>query len=400
MRKCEICNSIEAHHIHRQKFALPDLAEPVHYDVVACYRCGFTFASNIPSQTMLNNSYQAAENHIHKDIASGLAQIHQDFFEFITTKITIPTNAHILDVGSGMGHFLRQFQQAGFLHLTGIEPSSAAVKLGKLTYNLDIHNDNIDSFTSTSTYDLITLCGVLEHIAELQNAVHKLSTLLTVNGHLFVAVPNAPTFGNTPNPEPFLEFALEHINFFSKVSLDNLLRQAGFVEVVTDSRSNDFYGNRYLLGLYRKISPEEHEQVEVSIDTLTAASMHSYVKNSILQQICVTSITAQFVDTGEPLLIWGAGSLTSRLLCSTDLASANVIAIIDRNRTLQGKYILGIPIVGDEVLAQFPGTTVLIASTTYSHEIATLLIDKFQWSGKIVRIINGKIHGGTNEPTP
>lgn len=387
MRPCEICRNSQAEQIHRQHFLFPGQLKAVHYDVVVCECCGFAFASDIPDQSALNRLYQDAENHVHQELAPGLARIHDEFYAFIRQHADLTPNTRILDIGSGMGHFLSRFSQAGFHQLTGIEPSKVAARLGREVYDLEIRNETVDSFTPSLPFGLITLCGVLEHIADLRTSVGGINTLLEADAYLFIAVPDAASFGSLPPKEGFLEFALEHINFFTPASLDNLLRQGGFEKIRVESQYNDFYGNSYLLALYKK-APTAALDTEIEPDNLAAKSLRQYIEHSRLRQLPIANIMAELANTGEPLIVWGAGSLTSRLLCDTRLGEANIVAVIDRNQTLQGKLLLGFPILGPEALNDYPDTTVLIASTTYASEIAGKLTGEFGWTGKIVTLID------------
>ncbi len=383
MRPCEICSNIDLEPIHRQHFLFPGQADPVHYDVVACQNCGFAFASDIPDQPSLNRFYQDSEHHLHQELPAGLARIHDDFFEAVRKNVTLSPATRVLDIGSGMGHFLSRFKKAGLHNLTGIEPSPQAARLGREVYDLEIRTETLDSFTPAAPFDLVTLCGVLEHIADLRASLHRINALLKSNGHLFIAVPDAASFGKQPPAEAFLEFALEHINFFGATSLNNLLRQTGFEEVQVESHHNDFYDNHYLLALYRKRSGSVVNEI-IHKDNHVTASLKSYITLSRKCLLPVAGITTELADCGEPLLIWGAGSLTSRLLCDTRLGQANIVGVIDRNQALHGRKILGIPITGPEILDRWAGTTVLVASTTYAEEIRGKLLEAYNWKGKII----------------
>lgn len=388
MRYCIICNSREIEHIHRQHFLFPGQPAPVHYDVVACRSCGFAFASDIPDQSALNRFYQDSEHHLHQELPPGLARIHDDFFAVVRKHAPLSPATRVLDIGSGMGHFLSRFKKAGLHELTGIEPSPQAARLGREVYDLEIRTETVDSFAPAAPFGLITLCGVLEHIADLQASLRRINMLLETDGHLFIAVPDAASFGQQPPAEAFLEFALEHINFFSATSLDNLLRQAGFVAVHVESQYNAFYGNSYLLGLYRKTAATA--DAPAAPDRVAADSLRAYVELSRKRLLPVAGIAAQLADSGEPLLIWGAGSLTSRLLCDTRLGKANIVGVIDRNKALHGRQLVGFPIAGPELLQAHPGTTVLIASTTYAAEIAAKLTGEYDWRGRIVTLVRDR----------
>ena len=386
MRACEICSGILLERLHRQHFLFPGLSQPVHYDVVACRDCGFAYASDIPDQSALDQFYQNAEHHLHTELPPGLARIHGNFFRFVQEHADLASDARILDIGSGMGHFLAHFQQAGFQHLLGMEPSPAAAELAQKIYGLEIKSATVEAFVTDVRFQLISLCGVLEHIADLRNSLAKIAALLADDGYLFLAVPDAETFGKTPPAEPLLEFALEHINFFSAASLDNVLSASGFEKVTVISQHNDFYDNHYLLALYRKTTKAVKP---FTVDDVAAGSLLRYVELSREVLRPVETLAEQLEASGEPLLIWGAGSLTSRLLCDTRLGKANICAIVDRNKNLQGKALLGVTISGSEALAEHQGGTVFIASTTYAAEIRDTLIQQHGWQGRILTLANG-----------
>lgn len=381
IRNCGICDGHEQELLHRQHFLFPGLAQPIHYDVVACRACGFAFASDIPEQSALDQFYQASEHHLHTELPPGLQRIHADFFRFVQAHAGLAADTRILDIGSGMGHFLHHFHAAGFRDLQGIEPSPAAAALARRAYDLEIHTATIDNFVARERFGLVSLCGVLEHIADLHHSMERISSLLLDHGLLFIAVPDASAFGQAAPAEPFLEFALEHINFFSATSLDNLLRGSGLEKVAVVSQHNDFYDNRYLLALYRKTTLQPPARAH---DDEAAASLRAYAGLSRQRLRPVEELAMQLVASQEPLLIWGAGALTSRLLCDTRLGQANIRGIVDRNRGLQGKQLLGVPITPPDSVADHPGATVFIASSTYAEEIRSTLVQRHRWSGRII----------------
>ncbi len=384
-RPCEVCGG-GRDFIHRQRFLFPGLAEPVHYDVVACQTCGFCYASDIPDQAVLNQFYQAAEHHLHAELPPGLARIHGDFFQFVHGHASLATDARILDIGSGMGHFLHHFQKAGFTDLQGMEPSPAAAELARKTYGLNVQSASVDSFVASERFDLVSLCGVLEHIADLRRSMERISALVQDDGYLFIAVPDASSFGRAVPAEPFLEFALEHINFFSATSLDNLLRGSGFEKVTVVSQHNDFYDNSYLLALYRRVA---EPSTAIASDREAASSLRAYVDLSRQGLKPVEAVAAQLVASQEPLLLWGAGALTSRLLCDTSLGQANIHGVIDRNKGLQGKTLLNTLITPPDSIGHHQGATVFIASTTYAAEIRETLLRQHAWTGRIITLASG-----------
>jgi SAM-dependent methyltransferase len=384
-RYCEICGGVDLNPLHRQNFIFPGTGHPVYYDVVACKQCGFTFANNVHSQSALNQFYQSAGHHLHIDCPDGLKRIHTAFFDFIKNNTNINIASSILDIGSGMGHFLHQFQEVGFNKLLGLEPSFAAQDLAKKIYGLEINTAPLDIFSTQQKFDLICLCGVLEHLSDLRSSVNKINSLLKTDGYLFIAVPDTLTFNQQIPSEPFLEFALEHINFFSSISLENLLKANGFKRVIANSQHNDFYDNDYLLAIYRKAIPDSHRY---QFDAESENCLVEYIKLSQERLRPVQAAIDNLIASQEKVIIWGAGSLTSRLLCDTTLSEANVLGIVDKNTGLHGKELNGLAISSPESIREHAGCTIFIASTTYAKEIRRLLNEQYGWTGQIISIIS------------
>lgn len=130
-RKCEICGTDDKEHLHTQKFVLPELDKPFEYDVVACKKCGFIFADNIPSQEEYDRYYKGSNKYEYNNkIPSGLIKIYNDMFltmeDFFSKNISSidKDSFKILDIGCSIGYFLNLFKKHGYKVLKGIEPAS------------------------------------------------------------------------------------------------------------------------------------------------------------------------------------------------------------------------------------------------------------------------------------
>ena len=385
MRACEICTDIPRQLLHRQAFLIPGVNKTSYYNVVCCERCGFVYADDIPSQAEQDAYYEASGRHLHAtSVPPGLSAAHRAFFDFIiASNPELNTDSAILDVGSSMGHFLNLFKTAGYSELLGLEPSGMASQLAQSTYGIEVVPRALDNFKPARHFDLITLCGVLEHLVSLKDTVKQISRLLANTGRLFIAVPDAASFGEREPREPFLEFALEHINFFTERSLDNLMRPHGFRLLASTSQWNDFYGNRYLLALY------EHDEEKTSPtkrDETGPDSVRRYIELSNSRLNTVSRQIGTLADSREPLIVWGAGSLASRLCVTTRLPECNLLAFVDANPQLHGKALLGKPIYAPVWIDQHREATILIASYVYGTEIRNKLIEEFHWSGSIAVI--------------
>ncbi len=287
-----------------------------------------------------------------------------------------------------MGHFLAHFKRAGIQRVTGLDPNPMARFQALQQYGINVHTGTIDHFRHEHPFRLITLCGVLEHLHDLHIAVERIDALLETGGYVFIAVPDAGCFGLEPPAEPFLEFAAEHIDFFTRNTLAALFAQHGFQMVACETQHNDFYNNHYLLALFRRTSDTA---AVLTYDAIGRTSVLSYIEHSkaVLAQTEIQ--IAELVVRQDPLVVWGAGSLTMRLCATTALMETNLLAFIDRNPQLQGKKIIGVPITTPSALSSLPAHTVLIASTTYTDEIEKTLRDELHWSGQIVKITSKQL---------
>lgn len=384
-RGCEIClQDGEAEVLHHQNFLLHGSEQTSSYDIVACPACHFLYA--MPAAFPNTDYYVESDHHLHPDgVPAGLATIHGQFLDFIETHCPgLNTGSAILDIGASMGHFLNCFKKKGYIDLNGIEASQQAHRLAKEQYGLDVTSSTLESFQTEKQYQLITLCGVLEHFTALRDKVAHMASLLAPGGYLFVAVPDASRFATNRQGEPFLEFASEHINFFTPLSLDRLLATQGFRKIAQESAANDFYGNHQLMGLYCRESAGTL-QVVASGDIASVAAMKTYVTQGRHRLHLVDQALRPLVDTREPVVIWGTGQLTARLLASSAMTRLNIATFVDNNRSMQGMSYFGLPVRAPSSLAGSQ-QTVLIASLVHAQAIQAEARRIPGFSGRIVTL--------------
>ncbi|HDY84755.1 hypothetical protein LCGC14_0696670 [marine sediment metagenome] len=385
-RVCAICDGADKNTLHKQDFLIPSAKNALSYKVVCCEQCGFAYADNIPSQIELDAFYQDAEHHLHSvDIPVGLSSIHADFFDYVQQKLPLSEQSKVLDVGCSMGHFLNYFKLAGIQNLTGLEPSASATMLAKKHYDINVISSSLDKYQTSNKYDVISLCGVLEHIETLSAAINHMDDLLAVEGHVFIAVPDVESFGKLTLTEPFLEFALEHINFFSKTSLSNIFEINGFEMVHCESKYYPFYNNNYLLAVFKK-SVDKTSCDDIVFDAVTKPSIEAYIQHSNDLLVSINNTLDLLIQSQEPVIVWGAGSFTTRLCATTRLSEVNLLGFVDKNAQLHTKTLLGRTIHPAKWVEENRQATIVIASSTYAKEITNELHNQYVWAGKIIEL--------------
>lgn len=94
----------------------------------------------------------------------------------------------LLDVGTGDGFFL-EFAKRIF-DVDATEVSSAGIDYAKARGHSVHHGTIFDEAFDGSSFDIITMWHVLEHLSEPGAALRRVRSLLKVDGVLFIAVPN------------------------------------------------------------------------------------------------------------------------------------------------------------------------------------------------------------------
>src|SRR6185436_1170926 len=129
------------------------------------------------------------------------------------------------------GRLLANLRERGFANVMGLDPSPACSAAAKRLYGIEVRAMTLDALARTGErFDVVILVGVLEHLRDLDASYEQLRRLLTPDGLLYVEVPDVTAFADWSSA-PYQDFSTEHINFFSPVSLNNLMLRHGFTRV-------------------------------------------------------------------------------------------------------------------------------------------------------------------------
>jgi len=110
-----------------------------------------------------------------------------------------------------------------------------------------------------------------------------------------------------------------------------------------------------------------------------------YVARSAAGEAVTRRLIEEFVRTQEPLLVWGAGTLTRHLLATTSLGRANLVAFVDSSPHLQGTDLAGRKILPSTELAGRP-ERIMICSAVFSREIVRTIRDQLRLRNRLITL--------------
>ncbi len=386
-RPCQVCGEDNEAVVYRNELAEID-GQNMSYAVATCARCGFHYAAYLPKPAQYQHYYQALSKYDVVLPASAVPAVDRYRAEQAVRFVSdvLQDNECIVDLGCGYGTLLNAFSQAGWQNLHGFDPAPNAHHQAKSIYGLEGVKTSTLAETAESQWlqsaDLVCLMGVLEHLPELRKDLQALCQQLGTESKLLLEVPASERFV-CEDFEPFGEFSLEHIQFFSMSSLNQLMASLGWKPLKTMILELPTGTTDSLLCLYGQAA-------EVKENELSDTDLNPYLQDSSERR---ETALAKIRETQGPLIIFGAGSHTARLLpyLSQQGCSERVLAIVDNNDNLQGKKMGGWQISKpDKLLPSYPDATVLVSSYRSQQAIADAL--RQHYPNPILKIYSANDH--------
>jgi SAM-dependent methyltransferase len=391
-RACPICGSRKRRVFFHQEFAAVDQGTPVTgYDVVVCERCGGGYADGIPDQPAFDRYYRDMSKYEYAQREGAESEYDSRrltlIADIIGSHLQSPS-VRILDVGCASGRLLANLRDRGFAGVTGLDPSPGCAAAAARLYSIEVRTMTLGEIAVTGEhFDVVIMVGVLEHLRDLDVAFDHLRALLSTAGLLYVEVPDVTSFANWPNA-PYQDFSTEHINFFSPISLSNLMLRHGFTRVFLEQNHREQSYKTVMSNVsavYRKATVLP--QGEMPFDQDTAKGLERYLTQCAADDERLHAAIDGVVDGGRRILVWGVGTHTSRLMATSRLAEADIVAFIESNSRYQGKTLLGRPILAPAALKDHH-EPVLVSSRVFEKEIAEQIRQDLGCSNELILLYN------------
>jgi len=387
-RPCPVCGSEEKQTIYSQRFTgLSGVSLIGGFDVVVCGGCGLGYADGLPPQEAFDSYYRDLSKYENQHRSGTLSDYdHHRFPETVEliAKALPDRNLRILEVGCSTGGLLEALQSAGYMQLVGLDPSPVCTRLARARCGVKTLTASLsDLGAQAGRFGLIILGSVVEHLRDLHAALDILKANLEPGGHLYVEVPDATRFKNHIQA-PFQEFSLEHITYFSTLSLENVFGLHGFESVFTRQTTPEPTPGIFaaeIKALFRHTGARR----SVLFDSTTEPALRGYVTGSQTLEQGLEAPLEKLAESRRAILVWGVGTHTQHLISSSRLAEANILAFIDSNPNYRGHVLHGVPVIGPEDVT---GRTepILISSQQFQEEIADQIRNRLGLANEIIRL--------------
>ena len=371
-RPCPVCGSVQQEVLYEQRFehfAAGSITDA--YDVVACSTCGMCFASGLPDQTRFSEYYDQSSKYdlgaANAELSSFDAERFADEARFIAANIGDRTGS-VLDIGTATGGLLVALRDLGFASVHGVEPSPDAARVARDTHGLDVVAGDVETAKASRTrYSVVSLVAVLEHLVDPAAALRDIAGLLAADGLLYLHVPDAALFDDDVDA-PYQQFSVEHINYFTAVSLRNLLASVG-LEVSAQRaivvKLSDIAEGPALEVLCRRTA----RHLAVDLDTEGVAALRRYIARSAQKEATVLVKISELAEAQDPIYVWGTGTHALHLLATSRLAECNIVGFIDSNPHYSGRQLAGRTVLDPRAVGRLGGP-ILVASAVSQTAIA------------------------------
>ena len=369
-RACPVCGGGDSKLLFEQRFEQLSGARLLDgYAIVVCRDCGTAFADHIPEQAVFDEYYREFSKYEGGEPAAVNAPATEQRFEDAARLVAefIPArDARILEIGCGFGQFLWVLRQRGFSNLLGADPSPGCARAAKQFYGVPVIDRTVFTLERPDIpYDFLILIGVMEHIRDLDRTIGRLHDLLSPTGRVYVEVPDASRLESGMDA-PFQEFSVEHINYFSPVSLNNLMTRRGFRVVASGQALRPLHevACRTAYGVYER----SREPAALVRDAETEPGLLAYIDGCRHQDVHLREKIRHAIPEGGHMLVWGVGAHTLRLLATGGLAIEWVEAFVDSNSKYQRRDLCGVRVISPEEV-RFRPEPILISSRGFQREI-------------------------------
>lgn len=254
--KCNLCDSDKYSVVYKTYegdisgmepnfYAITHNARDISMRIVKCAKCGLIYANPRPSVSKLMSSYQESVDDLYLEEEAGRRLSAASMLREVKR---FKKHGRLLDIGCAAGFLLEEARKAGF-EIHGVELSKWAVDYSRDKFGINtIHHGLLEGSEYPASYfDVIVLSDVIEHLTGPKGTLIKIRKILKPNGVICINTPDIGSFVSRVLKAKWWGVKRAHLYYFTRKSLYNMLKHAGFVPVKTRTHSRIFT-IKYLVG--------------------------------------------------------------------------------------------------------------------------------------------------------
>jgi len=305
----------------------------------------------------------------------------EEFANEVPVKSNIPENSFIVEIGSNDGLLSENLTKKGH-KAVGVDPSPYMANLAK--------QKNIQTYTELfgtevakrieeehGKADLIIANNVYNHSENPLEFTKAVSSLLKENGKF---VFEQPYWLTSLESRRFDQIYHEHVSYYTTKSVKKLLENAG-MEIV-HAEIVDYHGDSLrIIAQNKKNSelPQEARELIQNEEKLGAFKVETYkeaMKEFDEKKINFMVDILRIKQQGMPIIGVGAAAKTNTTLNYYNIDHGILDYVTDASPHKKGKFTPAtrIPIVGDEVFADYDEVYALILSWNISDILKEILL--------------------------
>jgi SAM-dependent methyltransferase len=377
-RPCPICGSLRARpflELPDYQFYTDDRARPKQVTVrdVQCDECFAAFLDPVYTDVGFGILFAQAE----QSYGATVGRVDEEI-SWMAERSLLGNGAVALDVGCYDGGLLASMPEG--VRRAGVDIDSAAIERGRrrLGPAAELIVGDFESFTVSSSPDVITMFHVLEHLPRPVPALKRLRDVAHEGTRLIVEVP---VIEGRPTNDLVGLFTVQHTTHFSRRSLANCLSSAGW-QIVELVHQPDYNGDRVLC--------KPHQSEALAGDPDDVLRVRDALSHWLRATVEVARAATALADA-ERCLIWGGGMHTEHLYALTPFfreRPGREYAIIDidaakRRATWRGIDVLSPDALSDPDAARVP---LLVSSYGSQPEIVRAAVERGREPASIVTL--------------
>jgi 2-polyprenyl-3-methyl-5-hydroxy-6-metoxy-1,4-benzoquinol methylase len=206
------------------------------FHIVRCGSCNLNFLNPRPVPEDIGKLYRSDyySNKVCREMAfsgfeasvSNIKYYKPYGFDMLAEQVSLE-GKRALDIGCSYGKWVYWMSNAG-AEAVGIDLAEQCVRWGKEKLGLDLRQGSISDINEPdSSFDVITMIDLIEHIADIRGFMDNLVRLVRRGGIVFVQTPNFECYYKYRQDWLFLHSGLEHLLYFDTAALDRLFSGYG-----------------------------------------------------------------------------------------------------------------------------------------------------------------------------